>query len=194
MDISQTEIETERLRLRAWRETDLRDFYSYASIPGVGEMAGWKHHTSLEESRAALRLMISGKNIFAIVDKESGRAIGSLGFHHSWADDDPQYIDFLLTEIGYSLSNAYWGQGLMVEAVKAVIDYCFNARALEAVTCAHFIANNRSKRVIEKCGFTYVKSGKYYARQLHAIYDDSKYIMFNPKKFRVDELIKVKEN
>ena len=47
---SQT-LETERLILRAWRADDLEDFYAYASEPGVGERAGWKHHETREESR-----------------------------------------------------------------------------------------------------------------------------------------------
>ena len=180
IDVSHTVIDTERLRLRAWRETDLRDFHEYASVAGVGEMAGWKHHKSIDETRAALRSIIAGKNVFALVHRDTGKVIGSLGFHHSWANDDPRYMGLELTEIGYSLSKAFWGQGLMVEAVNAAIDYCFNVRALEAVTCGHFLSNSQSKRVIEKCGFSYVKSGKYYAKQLKLLIDDCKYIMFNP--------------
>jgi ribosomal-protein-alanine N-acetyltransferase len=72
----------------------------------------------------------------------------------------------------------------MVEAVNAAIDYCFKIRALDALTCGHFISNTQSKRVIEKCGFKYVKSGKYYAKQLRLIIDDSKYIMLNPARER----------
>ena len=41
-------IETERLILRPFREEDLGDFYEYASVEGVGEMAGWKHHESID--------------------------------------------------------------------------------------------------------------------------------------------------
>ena len=54
---SQT-LETERLILRAWRADDLEDFYAYASEPGVGERAGWKHHESREESRRILESFI----------------------------------------------------------------------------------------------------------------------------------------
>ena len=41
IDAADIHIETERLILRPWRESDLQDFYEYASVPGVGEMAGW---------------------------------------------------------------------------------------------------------------------------------------------------------
>ena len=42
IDISNVILRTERMTLRPWRETDLDDFYEYASVDGVGQMAGWK--------------------------------------------------------------------------------------------------------------------------------------------------------
>lgn len=54
VDVTNIRIETDRLILRAWRETDLADLYEYASVEGVGEMAGWNHHQSMEESRRIL--------------------------------------------------------------------------------------------------------------------------------------------
>ena len=46
IDISNVTLKTERLLIRPWRQSDLDDFYSYASVDGVGQMAGWKcqHH------------------------------------------------------------------------------------------------------------------------------------------------------
>lgn len=43
-------LETERLVLRPWKQSDLKDFFEYASVQGVGEMADWNHHKSIEES------------------------------------------------------------------------------------------------------------------------------------------------
>ena len=51
-------IETKRLILRPFAESDLSDFYEYASVEGVGERAGWKHHESIEESREILSKFI----------------------------------------------------------------------------------------------------------------------------------------
>ena len=45
--IGELVIETERLVLRPFKQSDLRDFNEYASVLGVGEMAGWKHHETL---------------------------------------------------------------------------------------------------------------------------------------------------
>ena len=44
IDLSNATLETPRLTLRPWRESDLSYLYEYASVPGVGEMAGWPHH------------------------------------------------------------------------------------------------------------------------------------------------------
>ena len=44
IDISNVIIQTERLILRPWKEADLNDFYEYASVDGVGQMAGWVPH------------------------------------------------------------------------------------------------------------------------------------------------------
>ena len=59
-------IETERLILRPFRQTDLEDFYEYASVEGVGEMAGWKHHESIAESQSIMNSFISNDKVFAI--------------------------------------------------------------------------------------------------------------------------------
>ncbi|MGB3985200.1 MAG: N-acetyltransferase, partial [Limnochordia bacterium] len=61
VDISGTVIETDRLLLRAWRAADLTDLYEYASVEGVGEMAGWRHHRSIEETRRILLAFMAGK-------------------------------------------------------------------------------------------------------------------------------------
>ena len=60
-------IETERLILRAFTEDDLADFYEYASVDGVGEMAGWAHHKSIEESKEILNRFIAEDKTFAIL-------------------------------------------------------------------------------------------------------------------------------
>ena len=54
IDISNVILKTERLLIRPWRQSDLDDFYSYASVDGVGQMAGW----SLMKARKNLRLFL----------------------------------------------------------------------------------------------------------------------------------------
>lgn len=178
IDITKTTIETDRLILRAWKENDLNDFYEYARVDGVGEMAGWKHHSSMEETSKILKSFMSNKNVFAIVYKENDKVIGSLGLEKSWANDDENYKNLKMKEIGYVLSKDYWGMGLMPEAVKEVIKFGFNDCKLDAITISHFIKNIQSRRVIEKSGFKFVKLGKYYAKQLNQNFVDLEYILF----------------
>ncbi|NCC83451.1 MAG: N-acetyltransferase [Clostridia bacterium] len=177
IDLSAITIQTERLLLRAFREDDLADFYAYASVPGVGEMAGWPHHTSLEISAGILRSFIEGREIFAIIDQAGGRLIGSLGLHCSWANDDERYATLKAKEIGYVLAKDFWGQGLMPEAVRAVVAYCFYSLGLDALTCSHFLTNPQSARVIEKCGFTFVKEGEFVSESLGQRFVDRRYIL-----------------
>ena len=177
IDVTNTILETERLIIRTWQESDLDDFYAYASVPGVGEMAGWPHHQSIDTSRQILEKFMAGKNEFALYHKGDKKVIGSLGIHSSWANEDDEFKHLKLKEIGFVLSKAYWGQGLMPEAVKVVINYCFTQLGLDALTCGHFKSNPQSRRVIEKCGFKYLKDDIFYSNQLDKHFDDMKYIL-----------------
>ncbi len=178
IDVTGKKIETRRLILRPWLESDLNDFYEYASVEGVGEMAGWKHHESIDISKEILQSFINEKNIFATVLKGNNKVIGSLGLHYSWANDDSKFKKFRLKEIGYVLSKNYWGKGLMPEAVSAIVKFCFDECGLDALTIGHFSTNSQSKRVIEKCGFRYVKQGEYFAKSLQKSFIEMKYILY----------------
>ena len=147
-------LETERLILRPFYQSDLNDFYEYASVKGVGEMAGWNHHQSKEESKSILNNFITEDKTFAICLKENDKVIGSLGIEFYKLEDKlSEFYNYQGREIGYVLSKDYWGKGLMPEAVRKVIEYLFNELNYDFLLCAYFTFNNQSKRVQEKCGF-----------------------------------------
>ena len=147
-------IETERLILRQFRQSDLYDFNEYASVPGVGEMAGWKHHETIEKTQEILNMFISEDKTFAIVLKKNNKVIGSLGVEKYGLEDKlTEFNGYYGREIGYALSKDYWGKGIMPETVGAVINYLFNDLNLDFLTCGYYDFNNQSKRVQEKCGF-----------------------------------------
>ncbi len=179
IDVTDIRIETDRMILRPWQDADLADFYEYASVPGVGEMAGWNHHQSLDESNSILHLFIREKKTLALELKETGKVIGSLGLEEM--DPDPIGDGKLGREIGYVLSKDYWGRGLMPEAVQAVIRYCFEVLGYDYLTCAHFKENSQSRRVIEKCGFSYFGSLDY-STQMGTNELSMNYVMNNPEK------------
>ena len=180
IDVTNIRIETDRLILRPWRESDLADLNEYASVPGVGEMAGWSAHKSMDESRTILEMFIREKKTLALELKETGKVIGSMGLEPCssvcvwkfWKKG---------REVGYVLSKDYWGRGLMPEAVKAVMNHCFEQLGYDYLTCAHFMDNRQSRRVIEKCGFRFLKESHFdtsFGTRVQTRY----YVFYNPKK------------
>lgn len=172
-------INTARLTIRPWRQADLDDFYEYASVEGVGEAAGWPHHTDKNASAAVLADFIGEGEVFALEYRENGKVIGSLGVHkvHPYTHEYDRYV---MREIGYVLSKEYWGKGLMTEAVSAVIDYLFTQTDIELLICGHFTENGRSRRVIEKCGFKPWVERQFFAKQLDRHFTCREYVLFNP--------------
>lgn len=159
IDISNVFLKTERLLLRPWKQSDLDDFFEYASVDGVGEWAGWSHHKDKEESQKHLDSFVNNKRVFAIVI--NNKVVGSLGIEQYSEEKYPEFDDKQVRSLGFVLSKDYWGQGLMTEAVKKVVHYLFEEVKLDAIICGHFIRNNRSARVQQKCGFKPYKLTKY---------------------------------
>ena len=145
-------LETERLLLRSWREEDYLDLYEYAKDPLVGPQAGWPAHTSPEESREIARSFMEEKRDLrvALEYKSNGKVIGSIGLHDRQVS--LAYDHLQSREMGYVLSQSYWGQGLMPEAALRVLEYGFYEMGLDMIWCGHFEGNEKSHRVIEKCG------------------------------------------
>ncbi|MBR2282543.1 MAG: GNAT family N-acetyltransferase [Spirochaetales bacterium] len=147
-------VTTERLILRPFALTDIDDFFEYASVEGVGEMAGWRHHENKEKTSEILENFISEDKTFAIVLKETGKVIGSLGVErYSLEDKLTEFQGYKGRELGFVLAKDHWGKGIMAEAVKAVIDYLFLECDLDFLVCGHYDFNRQSCRVQEKCGF-----------------------------------------
>lgn len=149
-------LETERLILRPFVETDAADLFAYARDPRVGPDAGWQPHRSVEESRQIIGTVFSAPNVFAVVDKVSGRVIGSAGFvgRHQTVLPGPD------EEIGYALSPEFWGRGLIPEAVRELLRYGFEDLGLATIWCGHYDFNDKSRRVVEKCGFRWRFTGQ----------------------------------
>ena len=179
IDITNVVLTTDRLTLRPWRESDLNDFYEYASVDGVGQMAGWNPHRNVEESKMILAHFIKGKHVFAL--EHQGKVIGSLGIEEYSEENYPELDTLQGREIGYVLSKAYWGQGLMPEAVKAVIDWLFNEIRLDFIIVGHFDRNAQSKRVVEKCGFQYIKTTKFETRY-ETVENSIEYILYHSER------------
>lgn len=150
--------ETERLILRRWADEDAEVLYTYARDDRVGPAAGWPVHTSVENSREIIRGVLSLDGTYAVVLKEIGLPVGCVGLMISGADK--RGIPEGEVEIGYWIGVPYWGLGLIPEAVRELQRYVFDELHKDRVWCAYFDGNEKSKRVQEKCGFTYHHKNK----------------------------------
>ena len=146
-------LETERLVLRPWEEADAADLFRYASHPDVGPIAGWPVHTSVENSRQIIRDILSAPETYAVVLKETGRPVGSIGLMIGEASNIG--IPDTEGEIGYWIGVPYWGRGLIPEATREIMRHGFEDLGLKRIWCGYFDGNEKSKRVQEKCGLKY---------------------------------------
>ena len=146
------EINTNRCKLRDWNEKDLLDLQEIFCSDKTARLAGFKVKTP-EEVLSILQTFMedSKKSLWAIADKNNGRAIGWLEVHQI------QELGTKTYEIGYCLNESCWGKGIMPEVVLAVIKEMRESGEVEKLICSHFEHNEQSKRVIEKCGFRYYK-------------------------------------
>lgn len=145
------EIETKRLRFRLWRESDAEALFKYASDPDVGPRAGWPPHQSVEESLKVIKDIFSNGHTWALELKKTGEPIGCMGYYdvgESNIEIGPEDA-----ELGYWIAKPYWNQGLCTEALRAMIDWCFNKKGFQVLWSDFFVDNPASGRVMEKCGF-----------------------------------------
>lgn len=144
-------LESNRLLLRAWKISDLDDLHEFTSNEEVARMAGFHVKNTENETLRILKQFIidSSESLWAIEFKESHKVIGWIELHLHWQQINSK-------EIGFVLSQKYWGLGIMSEAVTKVLHYGFSEEKIDSIVCSHFINNIQSKRVIEKCGFKHV--------------------------------------
>lgn len=144
-------LETKRLIIRDWKLSDSADMYEYAKSELVGPNAGWNIHADEEESKKIIKMFIEQGTEYAIELKSKNKVIGGCGLKELKPDENLSKLE--QRELGYVLNPAYWGNGYMTEIVLDLIKFCFEELKMDLVWCAHFDWNEKSKRVIERCGF-----------------------------------------
>ena len=148
--------ETARLILRHWEIADAEECFRYASDPRVGPAAGWPVHTDIENTKEIIKKYLMVPETYAIVLKETGLPVGSIGlhFHSDLAENDDE------AELGYWIGVPLWGRGLVPEAAKEILRHAFEDLRLSRVWCGYYDGNEKSKRVQEKLGFRYVRTSE----------------------------------
>lgn len=156
-------LDTPRLRLRKLTMQDAQDIYHYSRDTEVARHVLWDAHRSIGESRAYLRFMLRKYRFkepasWGIEYLPTHEIIGTIGF--MWIQTDNA-----AAEVGYSLSRDYWNQGIMTEALKAVIEYGFSYLNLNRIEAQHETSNPASGAVMRKCHM--VKEGTLKSRLMN---------------------------
>lgn len=154
METQGISLETERLILRPWRESDAASLYKYARDPDVGPKAGWPPHVSVEHSLEIIRTVFAAPETYAVVLKATGEAVGCAGILRGEAMNG-EAMAAEDAELGYWIGKPYWGKGLIPEAVRCLLRRCFSDLGVKAVWGAYYEGNHASGRVMEKCGLRF---------------------------------------
>ena len=166
---------TQRLVLRPVRMSDAEDMYEYSRDPEVARHVLWDAHRSIHQTREYIRFLIrqyrnAAPGTFAIALRDSGKVIGTIGF--MWVQTDNRSA-----EVGYSLSRAYWNQGIMSEALTAVVEFGFTKLGLNRIEEQHDCDNPASGHVMLHAGMRHegtlrqrlYNKGRYVDVDLYAI-------------------------
>lgn len=141
---------TDRLVLRSFKEGDAEAMYkNWTYDERVARYCRWYPHTSIEVTEEYLKMCLGAEYCWAITLKDNDEPIGCV--------DLVGINSFGVPEIGYVLSYDYWGNGIMTEAVKAVLGELFRC-GFDKVGACHCVDNPASGKAMEKSGMTYVRN------------------------------------
>ncbi|MGG4090914.1 GNAT family N-acetyltransferase [Paenibacillus lautus] len=146
-------LETDRTILRKLRSEDEQDIFHYGSDDDVSRYTVWPTHRTMEDTRLYLTRVLhkySQHSVapWGIVDKETGKIIGTSGFM-SWN------VHHAKAELGYALSKDYWNRGYMTEVIRTIISFGFERMGLVRIEASCHPLNVGSARVMEKAGMSY---------------------------------------
>lgn len=143
-----TIIENKRISLRKFKVTDAKDFFHICSDSQITEFLTWEPHRNINETIKTLNeRFINNPMFFAIELKSEDRCIGCIDLR---LDKENKKASF-----GYMVNREYWNNGFMTESLESILDLIFNKLKLNRVESTHYVGNEGSGRVMEKCGMKY---------------------------------------
>lgn len=168
--IGTRQIETERLILRRFTIADVVDaFHGWFSDPDVAMYMRWDAHTDISQTQEFIARFVADyeKSDFyrwAITLKKDNKVIGAIGFHIESEYDS-------VADVSYTLSRAFWNQGIVSESLKAVLNYAFMDVGVNRIEAFHAIRNPASGKVMLKAGMKYEGHARHKYRS-HKGYED----------------------
>lgn len=152
------EFETERLRLRQWRESDFEPFAALNADPQVMEFfPELLERQESDEMAQKIHSLIEQRSwgFWALEVKGAESFIGFCGLHIPTATLPCSPC----VEIGWRLSSPHWGKGYATEAAFGSLKVAFQRLELPELVSFTTVGNRRSRRVMERIGMKY--SGKF---------------------------------
>ncbi|MCL2150917.1 MAG: GNAT family N-acetyltransferase [Coriobacteriia bacterium] len=152
-------IYTDRLVLRRIKPGDGKEiFFNWANDAVVTQYLTWLPHKDVAESKSVAQAWsheYSRLDFYLWGIEIGGNLIGTISAHN---------INELMrsVEVGYAIGRAWWGQGIMTEALTAVIDYLFQT-GFNRIAAFHHLDNPASGRVMQKSGMTFEGTLRQYA-------------------------------
>ena len=151
-------LQTDRLILRRFVESDAEAmFQNWASSAENLTYVTWDPHSDVQVTRHSIRNWVASyanPNYYkwAICLKEKPeQVIGDISIVAMYENDSS-------CEIGYVLGKNYWSRGVMTEALKAVLGFCFTQAGSQKVRARYVSLNPASGRVMEKTGMSYLET------------------------------------
>ena len=146
-------LETNRLILRPFRETDAEDVLEYRKEPLVNCFACMKLHTPEDTVNEVRKLAEDPDFAFAIVQKDTAKVIGEIFAHpeSSRPDQAEHYVKDTFSPC-WMLNKDYHGRGYAYEAAKAFFDYLFYQKGARRIYAYTEDYNLPSQRLCEKLG------------------------------------------
>lgn len=142
-----------RIVLRLFNDSDINDVFEYASDNEVVEFLTWTVHPNIEHTRNRFKdFFINKPGKFAIELIEEEKCIGCIDLRVDANNDKASF--------GYVLNRKYWNKGFMTEALAAIINFSFTTLKLNRIESTHYVGNEKSGKVMYKCGMKYEGLGK----------------------------------
>ncbi len=144
-------IERDLYRMRPWHPEDAPSLVKHANNPNVARNLrdGFPYPYTLPDARRWIDMVGENRSDLILAIEIEGEAAGGIGIYAG--KDVYRYNG----EIGYWLSQAHWGKGIMSDAVAALVDYAFLQTQWLRLFATIFESNTPSMRVLEKCGFSH---------------------------------------
>lgn len=147
-----TRIETERLTLKPLTVSDAPAVFKWVGDERVNKFMLYSLYTSVSEVEKWISSIPLSKHEFGFFLKD-GTLIGAGSVHYN--------SEYRAYEIGYNLNADFWGKGYATEGAKALIAWAKEELSAKNFVAVYAAANTASKRVLEKCGFTFWKNASY---------------------------------